>query len=79
MAVDDRINSIINSVSDLKEKREVIEKIIGAGPVLTTQLISNVPELGTINRRKIAALVGVAPFNDDSAHSMVSVEFLGQD
>lgn len=65
-AVDDRINSIINSVSELKEKRVVIEKIIGAGPVLTTQLISNVPELGTVNRRKIAALIGLAPFNDDS-------------
>ena len=37
----------------------------GAGALATT-LLAELPELGTLNRKKIAALVGVAPFNHDS-------------
>jgi transposase len=36
------------------------------GPVLSSTLLSALPELGTLNSRKISALVGVAPFNCDS-------------
>ena len=36
------------------------------GPVLSMTLVADLPELGTLNRREIAALVGVAPFNRDS-------------
>jgi len=36
------------------------------GPILSAKLLSAVPELGTIDRKKIAALVGVAPYNDES-------------
>jgi len=38
----------------------------GVGPVLSCTLISQLPELGDLNRKEIAALVGVAPFNRDS-------------
>ena len=38
----------------------------GVGLVLAATLIARLPELGTLSRRKIAALVGVAPFDDDS-------------
>ncbi len=38
----------------------------GVGPVLTTTLLAELPELGQLNRKQIAALVGVAPFNRDS-------------
>lgn len=38
----------------------------GIGKVVSSTLLIELPELGTINRRKIAALVGVAPFNRDS-------------
>ena len=38
----------------------------GAGPVLTRVLLAELPELGKLNRRQIAALVGVAPLNRDS-------------
>ena len=41
----------------------------GVGPVLTTTLVADVPELGHLNRRKIAALIGVAPLNRDSGQS----------
>jgi transposase len=36
------------------------------GSVTVTTLLARLPELGTLSRRKIAALVGVAPFNHDS-------------
>jgi transposase len=36
--------------------------------VLSAKLLSGLPELGQLDRKKIAALVGVAPFNDDSGH-----------
>lgn len=65
-AFDARIHAIIKSISELRQKAKVIRQIKGAGPVLTAQLITNLPELGTLNRRKISALVGVAPFNRDS-------------
>ncbi len=64
--IDKRIKEIISNSIELSEKRKVISNITGAGPVLTSRLISDVPELGTINRRKISALIGVAPFNRDS-------------
>lgn len=38
----------------------------GIGPTTATTLIADVPELGTLSRREIAALVGLAPFNRDS-------------
>jgi transposase len=38
----------------------------GVGPVLSRTFLAQVPELGTLNRQKIAAIVGVAPFNRDS-------------
>ena len=38
----------------------------GIGDVVARTLIADLPELGTLDRKKIAALVGVAPFNRDS-------------
>jgi transposase len=45
---------------------DLLRRVPGGGPVLTRTLLAQVPELGTLNRRKIAALVGVAPCNCDS-------------
>lgn len=49
-----------------REKDELIQSTPGVGPVLSITLLADVPELGILNRRQIAALVGVAPFNRDS-------------
>lgn len=38
----------------------------GVGPVLTTMLFANLPELGTLTRKDVAALTGVAPFSRES-------------
>ena len=48
------------------EKDALLQSVPGVGPALSVTLISQLPELGTLNRRQIAALVGVAPLNCDS-------------
>ena len=49
-----------------RAKDEILQSAKGVGPVLAVTLISQLPELGTLNGKKIAALVGVAPLNRDS-------------
>lgn len=49
-----------------REKEEILQRTPGVGPVVTTTLLANLPELGTLTAKQIAALVGVAPFNRDS-------------
>jgi transposase len=45
---------------------EIIDSVPGVGVVTATTMVAELPELGQLNRQKIAALVGVAPFNKDS-------------
>lgn len=49
-----------------KARAELIQSAPGVGEVTATTLIAEVPELGQLNRQKISALIGVAPFNRDS-------------
>ena len=49
-----------------REKDELLRSVPGVGPVLTTTLLANLPELGMLTSKQIAALVGVAPLNRDS-------------
>lgn len=49
-----------------QEKEDLLRGVPGVGPILTLTLLAELPELGTLNRKQIAALVGVAPFNCDS-------------
>lgn len=45
---------------------DLLRSVPGVGPVLTTTVLANLPELGTLTHKQIAALVGVAPLNRDS-------------
>jgi transposase len=56
----------IKSSPNWREKVSLLRSTPGIGKVVSTTLIIELPELGKLNRRKIAALVGVAPFNHDS-------------
>ena len=47
----------------------MLQSVPGVGPVLTMTLLAHLPELGTLNRRQIASLVGLAPFAHDSGNS----------
>ena len=49
-----------------REKEDLLRTVPGVGEQLSLTLLAYLPELGTLDRRKIAALVGVAPFNRDS-------------
>ena len=49
-----------------REKDDLLRTVPGVGEQLSLTLLAHLPELGTLNRREIAALVGVAPFNRDS-------------
>jgi transposase len=48
------------------EHATLLQTVPGVGPVLAACLLSMVPELGTLNRKQIAALIGVAPMHRDS-------------
>jgi transposase len=49
-----------------REKEDLLRSVPGIGPVTSITLLAELPELGQLNRKQIAALVGVAPFNCDS-------------
>lgn len=49
-----------------RERETLLRSVPGVGPVLTLTLLAELPELGTMDRKQIAALVGVAPLNRDS-------------
>jgi transposase len=49
-----------------RESESLLRSTPAVGPIVATTLLAEVPELGTLNRRQIAALVGVAPLNRDS-------------
>jgi transposase len=49
-----------------REKEGLLRGVPGVGPGLVITLLAELPELGTLSRRQIAALVGVAPLNRDS-------------
>jgi transposase len=58
-------------------KAAVLRSIPGIGPVVATTLVGLLPELGTLDRRQIAALVGVAPLNRDSGKRSGERRFWG--
>ncbi|MGH8120503.1 MAG: IS110 family transposase [Gammaproteobacteria bacterium] len=64
--VDGELGSAIEASPVWRVKEDVLRSVPGVGRVLTLTLLAQLPELGRLNRREIAALVGVAPFNCDS-------------
>ncbi len=64
--LDGEISMLIKSVKTAKEAYQRLETVPGVGPVIAAKLITELPELGTLNRRQITALAGLAPMNHDS-------------
>jgi transposase len=60
------IKNQIDGSNELSSKAQKLSAISGVGPRTTALLLAQMPELGQLNRREVAALVGVAPFNRDS-------------
>jgi transposase len=64
--LDEESGGKIEASATWRAKDELLQSVPGVGDILSRTLIANLPELGSLSRRQIAALVGVAPFNRDS-------------
>lgn len=64
--LEDRMDRIIADSEAFKAKDEILQSIVGIGPQVSRTLLVHLPELGQGSRQSIAALVGLAPFADDS-------------
>jgi len=64
--LEERMDRIVASSEAFRAKDEILQSIVGVGPQISRTLIAHCPELGQRNRQSIAALAGVAPYNDDS-------------
>ena len=60
--VDEGLRQTLRSSPVWREKDDILRTVPGVGEQLSLTLLAHLPELGTLNRRQIAALVGVAPF-----------------
>ena len=64
--IDEELRQTLRSSPVWREKDDILRSVPGVGEQLSLALLAQLPELGTLNRRQVAALVGVAPFNRDS-------------
>jgi transposase len=60
------IDHILKNSTVYQQAVAILSSAPGIGPVTSASLIADCPELGSLNRRQIAALIGTAPFNKDS-------------
>lgn len=64
--IDDLLIDQMNKNGVWREREDLLKSVPGIGPISAITLMGCLPELGKLNRKQIAALVGVAPFNRDS-------------
>lgn len=64
--IEQELNDWIDKNARWRDTRNHLESVPGVGAVTSFTLLAELPELGTLSRQKIAALVGLAPFNRDS-------------
>ena len=64
--INKELEDFIKSSPMWMEKADLLQSVPGVGPVFSATLLAELPELGTLNRKSIAALIGVAPLNKDS-------------
>jgi transposase len=65
-SLDKQIRKLINADDDFRDAEKILLSVPGIGPTLAATLLADMPELGKLERQPICALVGVAPFNNDS-------------
>lgn len=66
VALDKDLTHRIQSTPVWREQEDLLRSVPGIGPVVSRTLLAELPELGTLTHKQIAALVGVAPLNRDS-------------
>jgi transposase len=65
-AVEARLQQAIAADPALREREALLQSVCGVGPVLSMTLLVELPELGHLKGKQVAALVGLAPMNRDS-------------
>jgi transposase len=68
-AISAEIKQVIRGDQELAHKARLLNSFKGVGPVTIATLLAFMPELGSLSKGEIAALAGLAPFNNDSALS----------
>lgn len=61
-----QIDELVNLLPEWKEQADRLDTIPGVGRITAVTVLCEMPELGQLNRQKVAALAGLAPFNRDS-------------
>jgi transposase len=64
--IDDDIDTAVRGTPAWRESEDLLVSVPGIGPKIARTLIAEMPELGRLDRKEIASLTGVAPFNRDS-------------
>jgi len=64
--IDQDLKETLRNSPVWRDKENLLRTVPGVGPQLAVSIVAYLPELGTLDRKHIAALVGVAPFNRDS-------------
>ena len=64
--ITEKLNTLINADKELKAKHQLLQTAKGIGIEVATLLVTDLPELGNLNREQISHLVGVAPQTKDS-------------
>jgi transposase len=64
--LEQRMDQLVERCAAFRARDEILQTITGIGPQVSRTLLAYLPELGSTSRQRITALVGLAPFNDDS-------------
>lgn len=64
--IDKELQKLLRETDLWKRQDEILQSVPGVGPVLSITLLGLVPELGTVSRHRLAALIGVAPMTQQS-------------
>lgn len=67
-ALDQDIDDTIRRSPAWRDRDDLLRSVPGIGPVIARTLIAEMPELGTLDRRAVASLAGLAPFTRQSGH-----------
>lgn len=65
-SIESAIEALLESDDDWQNKVQLIQSVPGLGTVTAATVIADVPEIGKLNRQQISALIGLAPYNNDS-------------
>ncbi|PIS99312.1 transposase [Bradyrhizobium nitroreducens] len=64
--IETEINALVKAEPELADDAQLMRSVPGVGPVACMQLLTQMPELGRLGPKEVAALAGLAPFNVDS-------------